>query len=121
MNHPAAQRSLLLRLRELLEVQLDPAGVVLPELHFHVLNELGAQLSGDVAPALAGVLLQLGVEGAQVGHAAAGRAERPRLRLRVGLTGLTLLLLERLGRLLERLGGSLHRLLGALRLPPAEL
>src|SRR4051812_39114075 len=87
-------KSLLFRIGELLEIQLDPASVVLAVLRLHVLDDLGTQLARQVAPALAGVLLQLGADGTQVGQTAAGRSLVVRAVRLVWLARLAIVLLR---------------------------
>ena len=86
----------------LLEVQLDHAGVVVAVLHLGLLDDLGAQLAGQFAPGLAGVLLQLGTEQAQVGPAAGRDA------LVADLAALFVRLPRMLGLLRRLLGGLGH-------------
>src|SRR5207244_2815716 len=103
---------------DLLEVELDDAGVVLAVLRLGFLQDARPQFARQLAPGLAGVLLQLARQLAgrrRSGGAVAGLDVVRRLAARGLLAG------ELLGRLLQRLGRLLHRPLGLLRLPLAEL
>ena len=105
-------RLLLRRVGKLLVVAFDHESIVGAVLCGEFLRDLRLQLTGQFAPGLAGVLLQLGIEVADVGLAAALRhAELAVWRLVGGIVrlavlrilriALTLLLAELLGQLLE--------------------
>src|SRR5262245_17119879 len=86
---------------DLLEVQLDPASVVLAVLGLHGLVDARSQLAVQLAPRLAGDLLRVDAVLRQVGQTAAGSTL---LTGEVRLTGLAgLLLVAGVGQGLRRL------------------
>src|SRR5262249_27976014 len=109
------KRLLLPRVSDLLEVQLDHAGIILTILRLHVLDDLGAQLARQLAPLLPVEGELLGVERAGVGRTPTGGAGGVGVALRLHL------LRQLLGGVLERLGGPLHRRLSSARLALAHL
>src|SRR5581483_10928044 len=111
---------LLVRVGDLLEVELDHPGVVVAVLGLHVLHDLRPQLAGQLAPRLAGVLLGIRPQHTRIGLAAAGGAEIAGtghlIRRLAGLLGRHLP-----GRVLQRLRRLPHRGLSALRLGVVQL
>src|SRR5260370_25524986 len=73
-----APKSFPARVGDLLEVELDAPGIVVAELRLHVLKNASAQVAGQLAPGLAGILLGLRTVLAQVRQTAGGGSELTR-------------------------------------------
>src|SRR5258708_33366819 len=102
---------LLLLLSHLLKIKLDHPSVAIAVLGFHVLNNLGTQLTGQLTPAFAGIFLHVGGQQGLVNLAGCvgSRFRRVSSAFRLALLLLLLLLFcQLLGCVLEVLGRLLH-------------